>query len=148
MKITIATRLNAGDINLIKKIIAKSDFHTLGNYFTYLIYHLTSNNLINPITRAKSLIYQRKVHALLNFQAHKLVLTITDKSLTKKYLEDLQLELETNSYWDLSRLWDYALCQILINSNETFSFNLTNDDKLLIDNVNNKVKLQKLQTMA
>lgn len=148
MKITIATRLNAGDINLIKKIIAKSDFHTLGNYFTYLIYHLTSNNLINPIARAKSLIYQRKVHALLNFQARKLVLTITDKSLTKKYLEDLQLELETNSYWDLSRLWDYAMCQILINSNDTFSFPLTNDDKLLIDNVNNKVKLQKLQTLA
>ena len=37
MKITITTHLSASDLNLLKKIMAQSDFKTLGNYFAYIM---------------------------------------------------------------------------------------------------------------
>lgn len=148
MKITITTHLSASDLNLLKKIMAQSDFKTLGNYFAYIMLHLTSKNIINPIANSKILIKERPAKPLLTTKTCKINLTITDKHLTKAYLTDLQLALQTNSYWDVSRLWDYALCQILANSQPLFSFNLANNERLLIANVNNKESLAKLVTLS
>lgn len=135
MKITINTNIAENDLKLIKEIIATSKFESLDEYFVYLIKHLTDTNIINPISHANYLLLQRRNQPLINKTSQKLQLIIDPTQLSPDLLTNLQQALTYNSYWDISRLFTYAMCQILTNTANTFNFKFTANDTMLIDNV-------------
>lgn len=62
-------------------------------------------------------------------------------------MNTLQDDLGANSYWDVTSIFAYALCQVLTNPAGSFTFGFSQYDKSLIENVIDKTKLAKVNAM-
>lgn len=144
MKITLKTRLAKADLTLAQEILARSSFVNLASYFSYIINNLTKTELYNPIQAANDLIVARPIRPLITSHVSQLELTVSVHELDPNFLQNLQLSLSTNTYWNISQLFDYALCQLLVNPNDTFGFNFCQHDRLIIENVFTKQMLQEM----
>lgn len=148
MKLTISTQLSNSDLKLVKNILATSSFETVSNYFVYVINNLTNNLIINPIQNARHLISDRTVHSLTTDNLRHIKLSINEHDLTTDFVQDLERSLNTNSFWTISKIFDYAMCQLISNPESTFNFNLNEHDRLVIEGVISKAVLAQLDTLA
>lgn len=144
MKITLRTRLAKADLALAQAILAKSSFVNLASYFSYIVNNLTKPVLDNPIQAANDLIAARPIKPLITNHVSQLELTVSVHEVDPKLLQNLQSSLSTNTYWNINQLFDYALCQLLVNPNDTFNFNFCQHDRLIIENVYSKQILQEM----
>lgn len=147
---TIITRISDNDLYTINKILHTTTFGNLSGYFTYLFENLLSDKIANPVDNinAQVEIRNRRVNTLLISQDSTIDLTLDSNKLPNDFINILDQDLSTNSFWSVGRIFDYALCQILTNPKNSFSFNFTPTDRAIILNAMSKSQLKVLYEQA
>lgn len=150
VKVDISIYLNTDDLKLIKKVLRTSEFNNISGYFTYIFNNLLNDKIINPVTsdEAKALLGKRKVQPIFTEKLVTQHLEIDQDVLSIYFMNTLQDDLGANSYWDVTSIFAYALCQVLTNPAGSFTFGFSQYDKSLIENVIDKTKLAKVNAMV
>lgn len=146
----IITRISDNDLYLVSKILHNTTFGNLSNYAAYLFQNLLSDKITNPIDNinAQVEIRNRRANTLIIPQDSDVTLTINAKKLPQDFLVVLDQDLTTNSFWSVGRILDYAICQMLTNAQNHFSFHFNDTEKGIILNAMSKTQLKVLYEQA
>ena len=151
----IRTTINKKEIQLANMVI-KLDSHYsqsgLRGYVMMIVDHLKQgnlNNLVNPGAE-----HEEKYMHIMNEHADSqnmnlrfdidpaLSIQLTLDETTAKWLTDLDQQLMQQSFWNLSRIVDYAIIQILENTDSFFNVPIDDATFDVLDDMRSEWELQ------